>query len=53
LASKFGEFSELAEIVPFVFQTSTGKFNSDLYFEGGRLEIAEETFEEWRSLGRA
>ncbi|MGI8668961.1 MAG: hypothetical protein ACR2J3_03835, partial [Aridibacter sp.] len=31
LASKFGKFTELAEIIPFVSQTQGGKFVADLY----------------------
>lgn len=52
LASTFGEFTELAEIVPFVSQTKGGKFEADLYFDGGTLVLSRSTVEEWLSLER-
>ena len=50
LADEFGKFTELAEIIPFVSQTNGGKFEADLYFEGGKIEINQDTIHEWLSL---
>lgn len=50
LAEEFGKFTELAEIIPFVSQTNGGKFEADLYFEGGEIEINQATIHEWLSL---
>ncbi len=50
LAEEFGKFTELAEIIPFVSQTNGGKFEADLYFEGGEIEINQTTIDEWLSL---
>ena len=50
LAEEFGKFTELAEIIPFVSQTNGGKFEADLYFEGGEIEINQATIHEWISL---
>ncbi len=50
LAQEFGKFTELAEIIPFVSQTNGGKFEADLYFEGGEIEINQATIHEWLSL---
>lgn len=50
LANEFGKFTELAKIIPFVSQTNGGKFEADLYFEGGEIEINEDTIHEWLSL---
>lgn len=50
LADEFGKFMELAEIIPFVSQTNGGKFEADLYFEGGKIEINQATIHEWLSL---
>ncbi len=50
LATEFGKFTELAEIIPFVSQTSGGKFEADLYFEGGKIDINQATIEEWNLL---
>lgn len=50
LATEFGKFTELAEIIPFVSQTNGGKFEADLYFEGGEIEINQATIREWLSL---
>lgn len=50
LASEFGKFTELAEIIPFVSQTSGGKFEADLYFEGGEIVISQDTIQEWISI---
>jgi hypothetical protein len=50
LADEFGKFTELAEIIPFVSQTNGGKFEADLYFEGGEIEINQATIHEWLSL---
>lgn len=50
LANEFGKFTELAEIIPFVSQTNGGKFEADLYFEGGEIEINQATIHEWLSL---
>ncbi len=50
LAKEFGKFTELAEIIPFVSQTNGGKFEADLYFEGGEIEINQATIHEWLSL---
>ncbi len=50
LAAEFGRFTELAEIIPFVSQTSGGKFEADLYFEGGKIAINQATIEQWNSL---
>lgn len=50
LADEFGKFTELAEIIPFVSQTNGGKFEADLYFEGGKIEINQDTIQKWLSL---
>jgi hypothetical protein len=50
LAGEFGKFTELAEIIPFVSQTNGGKFEADLYFEGGEIKINQATISEWLSL---
>lgn len=50
LAAEFGKFTELAEIIPFVSQTSGGKFEADLYFEGGKIVISQDTIQEWISI---
>lgn len=50
LAKEFGQFTELAEVVPFVSQTIGGKFEADLYFDGGKLQLAPSTMAEWLSL---
>lgn len=50
LATEFGKFTELAEIVPFVSQTSGGKFEADLYFESGEIVISQDTIQEWTSI---
>lgn len=50
LAAEFGKFTELAEIVPFVSQTGGGKFEADLYFKGGEIEISRDTIREWLSV---
>jgi len=50
LAEEFGRFTKLAEIVPFVSQSSGGKFEADLYFEGGEIEINQATIHKWLSL---
>ena len=50
LADEFGKFTELAKIIPFVSQTNGGKFEADLYFEGGEIEINQATIHEWLSL---
>lgn len=50
LATEFGKFTELAEIVPFVSQTNGGKFEADLYFEGGEIVISQDTIREWISI---
>lgn len=50
LADEFGKFTELAEIVPFVSQTNGGKFEADLYFEGGKIEINQATIQQWLTL---
>lgn len=50
LADEFGKFMELAEIIPFVSQTNGGKFEADLYFEGGEIDINQDTIHEWLSL---
>lgn len=50
LADEFGKFTELAEIIPFVSQTNGGKFEADLYFEGGEIEINQATIHKWLSL---
>jgi len=47
LATEFGKFTELAEIVPSVSQTNGGKFEADLYFEGGEIQINQDTIQEW------
>lgn len=51
LASVFGEFTELAEVEPFVYQTEGGKFLADLIFNGGNLVISKATIKEWLSIG--
>lgn len=51
LTSVYGEFTELAEVVPSVTQTKGGKFVSELYFEGGNLVISKNTIDEWLSIG--
>jgi hypothetical protein len=51
LTSVFGEFTELAEVQPFVYQTKGGKFLADLIFNGGNLVISEDTVQEWLSIG--
>lgn len=50
LATEFGKFTELAEIIPFVSQTNGGKFEADLYFEGGEIVISQDTIQEWISI---
>jgi hypothetical protein len=50
LATEFGKFTELAEIIPFVSQTNGGKFEADLYFEGGEIVISQDTIQEWVSI---
>jgi hypothetical protein len=50
LATEFGKFTELAEIIPFVSQTNGGKFEADLYFEGGEIIISQDTIQEWVSI---
>lgn len=50
LAKEFGQFTELAEVAPFVSQTNGGKFEADLYFDGGKLELSQGTIEEWLAL---
>jgi len=50
LATEFGKFTELAEIIPFVSQTNGGKFEADLYFEGGEIQINQDTIQEWISI---
>lgn len=50
LADEFGKFTELAEIIPFVSQTNGGKFEADLYFEGGEIVINQDTIQEWISI---
>lgn len=50
LATEFGKFTELAEIIPFVSQTNGGKFEADLYFEGGEIDISQDTIQEWISI---
>jgi len=50
LATEFGKFTELAEIIPFFSQTNGGKFEADLYFEGGEIVISQDTIQEWISI---
>ena len=50
LATEFGKFTELAEIIPFVSQTNGGKFEADLYFEDGEIVISQDTIQEWISI---
>lgn len=50
LADEFGKFTELAEVIPFVSQTNGGKFEADLYFEGGEILINQDTIQEWISI---
>ncbi len=52
LAQEFGIFTELPQVTPFIYQTVGGKFKSDLYFSGGKLDLSNEAVLAWHSLGR-
>jgi hypothetical protein len=50
LGIPFGKFDTLAEVKSFAYQSETGKFSSELYFDGGHFSMDQKAIQEWQNL---